>query len=688
MGRRPLGLLVAALALVAAASAGPAAPAWAAADPIGAHSMLQLDDPPSFMAAMFAQAAAMHASAIRLDVAPALVFEAQSRPPDFSGLDAVVGLARSYHLQVVADLVTVPSWMAQCATPTSDPTRCATDDLSGYASVIRQIVSRADPVIGDWEVWNEPDTAAFFDGTPQQYASMLRAAHDAIKAVDPADQVLLGGLSGTGATDWLGQALATPGADAAHAFDIANVHERGDLWQLAPDLRSFEQFLAASGFGGPLWVTEHGYPSDPQYQYDPGYMGDPAAQASYLAASIPTLLDAGAAEVFVTERDNLGGQFASEGVLGGDVSDPPPGDPQVVPKPSVAVVQAIADCYEQLGRDCPGAPPAASPSTAIAPAAAPGQTSTATVTVTDPGTTPIVLGQASVTGPDAGELSLPQDGCAGVVLEPRQTCSVSVLFRPVTGGDARADLELTSDDGTLDVPVIAMAPSVSALRSPQLPDAAFTPTGAGDGVGYPQRAILTLTNSVDAAVAIARTTLSGPDARRFHIAADRCARAVLRPRGECRLTVWFAPARPGVARAQLTLDGTGLPLTVQLRPAAFALPAVTRLTAGHARCALRAGQPFSVVTSQPARLRWNLTRASAGGGTACARAARPTGPRVAAGAVRTRRHPTRVDGRIGFTASWRLGGAPLRPGVYVLSVWAVDEHGVGAPRSLRLLVMR
>ncbi len=85
--------------------------------------------------------------------------------------------------------------MAQCETPTSNPSRCATDDLTGYASVIWQIVSRADPVIRDWEIWNEPDTAQFFDGTPQQYAFMLRAAHDAIKSVDPADNVLLGGIS-------------------------------------------------------------------------------------------------------------------------------------------------------------------------------------------------------------------------------------------------------------------------------------------------------------------------------------------------------------------------------------------------------------------------------------------------------------------------------------------------------------
>src|SRR3984885_12055064 len=105
-----LGLAV--LAVLAVLTTGVAGPARAATNPIGAHSMLQLDDPPSFMEAMFAQSAAMHAGAIRLDVAPALIFTSPSQPPDFSGLDEVVALAQTYHLRVVADLLTIPTWMA------------------------------------------------------------------------------------------------------------------------------------------------------------------------------------------------------------------------------------------------------------------------------------------------------------------------------------------------------------------------------------------------------------------------------------------------------------------------------------------------------------------------------------------------------------------------------------------------
>jgi hypothetical protein len=50
--------------------------------------MLQLNSPPSFMQAMFSEAANMHASAIRLDLAPSLVFTDLLQPRDFGSTRA------------------------------------------------------------------------------------------------------------------------------------------------------------------------------------------------------------------------------------------------------------------------------------------------------------------------------------------------------------------------------------------------------------------------------------------------------------------------------------------------------------------------------------------------------------------------------------------------------------------------
>lgn len=565
-GRRRARLLAVVASLVCTfaveASSGSAA---SAQTPIGAHSMLQLNSPYGFMQEMFAKAARMHASAIRLDVAPSVVFVNPSQPPDFSGLDQVIALSEQYHLRVVGDLFTVPSWIADCQTSTSQPTRCGTDDLSDYRSMIAQIVAHADPVVRDWEIWNEPDSASFFNGTPEQYAQMLRVAHDAIKEIDPQDNVLLGGISGVWGMNWLAQVFAVPGAGAEHAFDIASIHERSSLDVLAADVTSWKRFLAGYGFAGPLWVTEHGYPSDPAFQYDPGYLSGSLSQAAYLTASIPTLLQAGAGEVFVTERDNLGGEFASEGVLGGDVLDPPVADPQVIEKPAYAAVRAIADCYSSLGRDCPGPAPAALPASLTIPTTSLRSSIISTISVSDPGFGPLQLGTIVLASPSSGSIEVQQDGCSNQILEPDQTCTIALWYYAAEGGVVTARVEVPSDNGTLDVAVQAVTPSVSSLTSPHLIRPVFKPTGAVDRFGRIQLAVLKLTNPLTAPVHVAKSTLTGRDSREFSLQSNQCAHTELAPGASCRMFVRFTPARRGTARAGLVLRGDGRPLRIVTR---------------------------------------------------------------------------------------------------------------------------
>ena len=674
--------------------------AFADQNPVGAHSMLQLNSPPSFMQAMFAEAAGMHASVIRLDVAPALVFTDESQTPDFSGLNEVMTLSAEYHLRVIGDLLTIPSWIAACQTPVdiSQMDRCGTDDLAEYGSMIAQIVTHADPVIRDWEIWNEPDTGEFFNGTPQQYALMLRAAHDAIKGIDPRANVLLGGISGISGQSWLAQVFATPGADAGQAFDIANVHERGRLDSLAPDIESWTRFLAGYGFHGPLWVTEHGYPSDPAFQYDPSYAAGPASQAAYLTASVPTLVDAGASEVFVTERDNLGGQFASEGVLGGDVADPPVADPEVVEKPAYSAVRAIADCYASFGRACLGPPPAASPASLMIPATPPGSTAVSAVTISDPGPGPSQLGAVARTAGRLDPISIKSDSCSNQILEPDQTCTIALRFTPVVGGTAAATLQLPSDNGTVSIAVTAVAPSVSSLTSRQLSGSAFVPTGDSDLVGRTQRLVLELTNPLGAPVDVRHSTLSGPDARRFVIRRDHCARTELAPGAGCVLSVLFTPIRSGTAHALLTLRGEGTPLRIRLRATAFASFAITLLAStAQSPCFARARRNrVLVLTDEPASVNWTVVRQGpafdglCGSRTDVAVRQRPAGRPSAAGRTWSARHWMLVGATGGYGAEFALpvdaGSHRLQPGAYELTITAANAQGTSRSETMRLAV--
>ncbi len=340
VGRCTLALAVSLCCTLVGATASPAA----AGDPIGVHSMLYVTDPLGAKRAMFREAAAVGASTIRLDIELSAVFPTPDGPPDWTGVDQYMSLAPRYHLRVLADLTATPWYMADCpsGTPWDSTYRCAPRDPALWGRDAGAIAAHTRGVIDEFEIINEPDGSWSFLGTPQQYAAILSAAYDAIHAADPAALVALGGLMdvGPGGMAWMTSVLATPGVDAVHKFDIANIHVRTSAQAAGATVRSWRRYFAGRGFGGPLWVTETGYPADPAFETDPGYQRGPASQASWMATVIPAMLRAGAAMAFVTERDSMSGRFASEGVLEG--ADPLTADPSCSPRPSFYVVRDLA----------------------------------------------------------------------------------------------------------------------------------------------------------------------------------------------------------------------------------------------------------------------------------------------------------------------------------------------------------
>jgi hypothetical protein len=307
--------------------------------------MLYAQMPYSFKEAMFAEAHAMGMRSIRVSIElPALIVDSAGQR-DWRGLDEYIALARKYDMDVTATLYATPWWLADCppGVPFEESYRCPTRDTETWAGYVSEIVEHADGRISSWEVLNEPDGSWAYLGTPAQYAALLRATYPAIKRADPNSQVLIGGAMSLASQPWIDDVLDELGDDAGASFDVANIHVRGELDELARKVRSWRSFYREHGYVGPLWVTEHGYPSDPRYQDDPRFQAGTSSQASYLEESLPALLRAGAARVFVTERDNLEGKFASEGVLGGTVLDPVPAIAHIDRKPAVeAVAAAVA----------------------------------------------------------------------------------------------------------------------------------------------------------------------------------------------------------------------------------------------------------------------------------------------------------------------------------------------------------
>lgn len=314
----------------------PAAPA-AGAGRLAAHGMIYLDSPPSFKEAMFAQAAELGASDIRVDVDVSEIVHGDAR--DWTGLDEDVALARKYHLGVLAVLLGTPAGLQRCdaAVPEFFRFRCPATDEDRYAAYVGEIVRRAGSAIGAWQVLSEPDNPLMFHGDVAGYARRLITSSRAIR--QEGGRVVLADLASPDRLAYLRRLMKQ--AKVRGSFDIAALSLRGSVRSVVAGARKLRRALAAGGFRGPAWVTEHGYPADTRYQWDPDYRGGAAAQARYLAATLPRLLTL-APRVFVTLRDSRGGPWASEGLLTGSVMDPPQPDPVVVRRPAARVFQRLA----------------------------------------------------------------------------------------------------------------------------------------------------------------------------------------------------------------------------------------------------------------------------------------------------------------------------------------------------------
>jgi hypothetical protein len=324
-----------------------AAPAQAA--PISAHAMVHTCCTPDAMKErIFDEAEALGADFVRVDVEMSAIFEGaggeERHEPDWKRLDEVLELAREHHVRVLGVLLGPPAYISTCPERWPDVARCAAADTDDFGRLAGEIAEHAKDTIRYWEVVNEPDGDWAFEGTPEQYAAMLSAAHGGIKARVPDASVVFGGVMRPHDPAWVERVFATPGADAIHKFDIANVHLRGPVGAVVRRYSEFRAWLGARGFTGPLWVTEHGYPADPAYQLDPAFTGGDAAQAAYLTQSLVGLGEVGAEQVFVTLRDNLDGEYASEGLVHIDSA---PGA-AATRRESFAAVRRLATNWDQL----------------------------------------------------------------------------------------------------------------------------------------------------------------------------------------------------------------------------------------------------------------------------------------------------------------------------------------------------
>ena len=187
--------------------------------------------------------------------------------------DHIVALAEQHGLRILARLDNPPAWSREDAQAGD---HAPPDALADFVHYVRAVAERYRGRIHYWQVWNEPNIYPEWgnrDVDPEAYTQLLCRAHDALKAVDPANVVLGGALAPTvamGGRDlndyvFLQRMYA---AGAGDCFDImaaqgygfnsgpSDRRMRPTSFNFAHNLYLRDLMVAQGDAAKPLWLSE------------------------------------------------------------------------------------------------------------------------------------------------------------------------------------------------------------------------------------------------------------------------------------------------------------------------------------------------------------------------------------------------------------------------------------------------
>ncbi len=206
-----------------------------------------------------------------------------------------------------------------------------------------------------------------------------------------------------------------------------------------------------------------------------------------------------------------------------------------------------------------------------------GRSATKTVDLRNTGTAILVPDAlTTITGPDAGQFAIVSDGCpVGVtLLNPGETCPVTVAFDPDTVGNKTASVVFTTNGlrtPNPSVPLQGIATRPAARLAPDL--VGFGAQRVDLGPAPPQA--LSFKSTGDSPISIGGLSIAGADSREFSVDSADCGAASVLPGSACNVVVRFDPTTPGDKSATLNVDTEAGRLQAQLTGTGLAAPVPT-----------------------------------------------------------------------------------------------------------------
>ncbi len=210
------------------------------------------------------------------------------RPYRWTVIDPTVRKAAKRGIRILPTVYGTPTWVANYQGCQSNCHKVGPSTIQAYfafAMFMRAAVQRYGPngafwaehpnlpyrPIGAWEIWNEQNSSDFWKPAPsiEAYAGLISVAGDVVHAVDPAGQVIVGGMFHEPAQagkvtipgwDFLTGLYSDP--NARESFDGLGIHPYSvTARQLNNVIVRWRQEMQANGMLGQtsIWVTELGW---------------------------------------------------------------------------------------------------------------------------------------------------------------------------------------------------------------------------------------------------------------------------------------------------------------------------------------------------------------------------------------------------------------------------------------------
>jgi len=201
----------------------------------------------------------------------------------FSPLDQFIAFNQARGAEGIYTFGRTPRWASSQPYNLDSPYgpgECAPpSNMSYWDAYVTAIVTHAAGRIKYWELWNEPNEAAYCGDMPTM-VTMAQHAHQIIKRIDPAALILAPSTDKISGPPWLASFLSTGGAGSV---DVIAFH--GYWSSQAEDIvtvvANFRAVAAAHGLSGlPMWDTESSWAYTSTMSLPPA-----SEQVAYIAKS-------------------------------------------------------------------------------------------------------------------------------------------------------------------------------------------------------------------------------------------------------------------------------------------------------------------------------------------------------------------------------------------------------------------